>query len=86
MGQRLFDYSNKLFMARVDANHKKMAEDIASSEADLAAMLSNPDTTDFNLKMVQKSIAFMKTNLAEGQARHGAYVAKFKPPKQRTFK
>jgi hypothetical protein len=86
MGQRLFDYSNKLFMARVDANHKKMAEDITSSEADLSKMLVNSKPDEFNVKMVRLSVEFMKKNLAEGEARHAKYVAKFKPPKQRKFK
>jgi hypothetical protein len=86
MGQRLFDYSNKLFMARVDANHKKMAADLAASEIDLAKMSATCEPNDFNLRMVQLSVNFMKKNLAEGEARHAKYVAKFKPLKPRKFK
>jgi len=86
MGNRLLDYQEKVFIARVAENRKKMKADIASSEADLAKMLVNSKPDDFNVKMVQLSVNFMKKNLAEGDAEHAAYLAKIKPPKPRKFK
>jgi hypothetical protein len=86
MGTRLLDYQEKVFIARVAENRKKMKSDIAASENDLAHMLTTSSPDDFNVKMVQLSVDFMKKNLTEGEARHAKYVAKVKPPKPRKFK
>jgi hypothetical protein len=86
MGTRLLDYQEKMFIAKVAENRRKMKSDLAASENDLAHMLTTSSSDDFNVKMVQLSVNFMKKNLAEGEVRHAAYVAKVKPPKQRKFK
>jgi len=86
MGTRILDYREKLFIAKVAENRKKMRADIEASEADLAKMLVNSKPDDFNVKMVQLSVNFMKKNLAEGETEHALYIAKVKPPKPRKFK
>ena len=86
MGTRLLDYQEKLFIAKVAENRKKMKSDIEASEADLAKMLATCEPDNFNLRMVKLSVDFMKKNLAEGEAEQAAYIAKIKPPKPRKFK
>jgi hypothetical protein len=86
MGKRLLDYREKLFIAQVAENRRKMRADIEASEADLAQMLVTSKPDDFNVKMVQLSVNFMKKNLTEGDARHALYIAKIKPPKPRKFR
>jgi hypothetical protein len=86
MGTRLLDYQEKMFIAKVAENRRKMKSDLAASEADLAKMLVNSKPDDFNVKMVQLSVDFMKKNLTEGEARHALYLAKVKPPMPRKFR